>query len=65
MYKYYSLFVSLQEGPVVTSAYKKGYLHKTGSDRQGWKKRYCAIDGYRGLEYFKSESVSPPALAIL
>ena len=65
MYKYYSLFVFLQEGPVVTSAYKKGYLHKTGSDRQGWRKRYCAIDGYRGLEYFKSESVSLPALTTL
>ena len=36
---------------------KKGYLHKTGSDRQGWKRRYCTLDNYRGLEYFKSETV--------
>jgi hypothetical protein len=35
---------------------KKGYLQKTGSDRQGWRRRYCTIDCFRGLEYFRSET---------
>ena len=37
---------------------KKGFLFKTGSDRTGWKRRYCTLDKFRGFEYFKNEVVS-------
>ena len=38
---------------------KKGYLYKTGTDRTGWKRRYCCLDQHRGFEYFRTEAVSP------
>ena len=37
---------------------KKGFLHKTGSDRSGWKRRYCTLDKFRGFQYYKSDTVS-------
>lgn len=48
---------------------KKGHLYKTGTERTGWKRRYCTLDQFRGFEYFKTETVSfsvksfmPPSL---
>jgi hypothetical protein len=35
---------------------KKGHLYKTGNDRTGWKRRWCTVDQFRGLEYFRSET---------
>ena len=39
---------------------KKGFLYKTGSDRAGWKRRYCTLDRFRGFQYYKTETVSAP-----
>ncbi|CAI8051664.1 Arf-GAP with Rho-GAP domain, ANK repeat and PH domain-containing protein 1 [Geodia barretti] len=35
---------------------KKGHLYKTGNDRTGWKRRWCTLDQFRGVEYFRSET---------
>ena len=43
------------EVPQIVS--KKGYVFKTGSDRTGWKRRWCTVNQFRGIEYFKSETV--------
>ena len=45
----------MQSPPPVS---KKGNLFKTGSDRSGWKRRYCSLDKFRGFEYFKAEGVN-------
>ena len=50
------MFYFLQS--LIQTVSKRGYLHKTGSERVGWKRRYCTIDNFRGLEYFKSDTVS-------
>lgn len=50
-----TLFV-LQEAAALPIS-KKGFLYKTGSDRAGWKKRYCSLDKFRGFQYYKSETV--------
>jgi hypothetical protein len=47
---------SLQEAAAPIS--KKGFLYKTGSDRAGWKRRYCTLDKFRGFQYYKTETVS-------
>lgn len=45
----YRYFVSIQEAAAPIS--KKGFLYKTGSDRAGWKRRYCTLDRFRGFQY--------------
>ena len=36
---------------------RQGFLSKTGGDRTGWKKRFCALT-QDGFKYYKDESVS-------
>ena len=54
----YCYFMLIQEAAAPIS--KKGFLHKTGSDRAGWKRRYCTLDRFRGFQYYKTETVSAP-----
>ncbi|XP_019855675.1 PREDICTED: arf-GAP with Rho-GAP domain, ANK repeat and PH domain-containing protein 1-like isoform X2 [Amphimedon queenslandica] len=48
--------VDINNDSSIQTISKRGYLHKTGSERLGWKRRYCTIDNFRGLEYFKTDT---------
>ena len=65
MYHHAYCYVPIQETAAPIN--KKGFLYKTGSDRAGWKRRYCTLDKFRGFQYYKTETVSTynPTSAII